>query len=57
MGSGVFIDAKTNEFDALVVDEVQIPLNVSNLGENQIKEVINAAKFSVSLLMKIKGNN
>ena len=51
IGSGVFIDAKTNEFDALVVDEAH-RLNeksgmFQNLGENQIKEIINAAKFSV----------
>jgi len=50
-GSGAYMDAKKNEFDALVVDEAH-RLNeksglFANLGDNQIKELINAAKFSV----------
>lgn len=50
-GSGVYTDTGTNEFDALIVDEAH-RLNeksgvFQNLGENQIKEIINAAKFSV----------
>jgi len=50
-GSGSFIDSNTNTFDALIVDEAH-RLNAksgmfSNLGENQIKEIISASKFSV----------
>jgi len=50
-GSGSFTSAKKNEFDALVIDEAH-RLNersglYANLGENQIKELIDAAKFSV----------
>jgi len=50
-GSGGFIDAVPNEYDALVIDEAH-RLNkqsglYGNLGENQIKELINASKFSV----------
>ena len=50
-GSGVYTDAEANIFDALIVDEAH-RLNeksgmFQNLGENQIKEIINAAKFSV----------
>ncbi len=53
-GSGSFIDAKLNEYDALIVDEAH-RLNkhsglFGNLGENQIKEIINASKFSVFFL-------
>jgi hypothetical protein len=50
-GSGVYTGANSNEFDALIVDEAH-RLNeksgmFQNLGENQIKEIINAAKFSI----------
>ncbi len=50
-GSGSYLDAPKDEFDALIVDEAH-RLNeksgmFSNLGENQTKEVINASKFSV----------
>lgn len=50
-GSGAFTDAPKNAFDTLVVDEAH-RLNeksglYSNLGENQVKEIINAAKFSI----------
>lgn len=50
-GSGSFHAADLNEFDVLVVDEAH-RLNeksglFSNLGENQVKELLNAAKFSV----------
>jgi uncharacterized protein len=50
-GSGSFTSAEKNEFDALLVDEAH-RLNeksglYANLGENQIKELINTAKFSV----------
>jgi len=50
-GSGSFIETQNNEFDALIVDEAH-RLNkhsglFGNLGENQIKEIIAASKFSV----------
>lgn len=51
VGSGCFIDIDKDTFDVLLVDEAH-RLNeksgmFSNLGENQIKEIINASKFSV----------
>jgi len=54
VGSGKFTDTKTNEFGALIVDEAH-RLNeksgmFQNLGENQIKEIINAAGFSIFFL-------
>jgi DUF2075 family protein len=50
-GSGAFTDTPKNTFDTLVVDEAH-RLNeksglYSNLGENQVKEIISASKFSV----------
>ncbi len=50
-GSGSFHSVKNNTFDALIVDEAH-RLNAksgmfSNLGQNQIKEIIDAAHFSV----------
>lgn len=47
-GSGTFYDAKANEFDVLIVDEAH-RLNqksglYQNKGENQIREIIDAAK-------------
>jgi len=50
-GSGSYINTPNNEFDALIVDEAH-RLNrksgmFKNLGENQIKEILNAAKFSI----------
>jgi uncharacterized protein len=50
-GSGVFVDAEKATFDALIVDEAH-RLNeksglYQNLGDNQIKELIDATKFSV----------
>ncbi len=49
--SGSFYDIETNTFDSLIVDEAH-RLNAksglfSHLGENQIKELINAAKLSI----------
>lgn len=51
VGSGNFIETKPNTMGALIVDEAH-RLNLksgmfSNLGENQIKEIVNAAHFSV----------
>lgn len=50
-GSGSFIDVNSNVYDCLLVDESH-RLNAksgmfSNKGENQIKEIIHAAKISV----------
>lgn len=50
-GSGRFIDEERNKLDCLVVDEAH-RLNeksglFQNRGENQIKEIINVAKFSI----------
>ena len=50
-GSGSFIRSEENEFDVLIVDEAH-RLNeksglYGNQGENQIKEIINAAKTSI----------
>ncbi len=50
-GSGSYYDVPSNRIDSLIVDEAH-RLNeksgfYSNKGENQIKEIINAAKFSV----------
>ncbi|GKX65939.1 DUF2075 domain-containing protein [Inconstantimicrobium mannanitabidum] len=50
-GSGVYTDTEENEIDVLVVDEAH-RLNAKsgmfkNLGENQIKEIINTAKVSI----------
>ncbi|WP_426094059.1 DNA/RNA helicase domain-containing protein [Flavobacterium sp. DSR2-3-3] len=50
-GSGSFTSVMPNIFDALIVDEAH-RLNAKsgmykNLGENQIKEIMNATKFSI----------
>ena len=50
-GSGNFIDEDSNKLDVLIVDEAH-RLNAKsgmfqNKGENQIKEIINASKFSI----------
>lgn len=50
-GSGAYTHTEENAFDALIVDEAH-RLNeksgmFQNLGENQIKEIINAAKLAV----------
>ena len=50
-GSGQFTDENSNGIDCLIVDEAH-RLNAKsgmfqNLGENQIKEIINAANFSI----------
>ena len=50
-GSGNFVDEESSKLDVLVVDEAH-RLNAKsgmfqNKGENQIKEIINAAKFSI----------
>ncbi len=50
-GSGSFVDTQSNTFDFLIVDEAH-RLNeksglYANMGENQIKELINASKCTV----------
>lgn len=50
-GSGSFVESAENEFDVLIVDEAH-RLNAKsgmfqNLGENQIKEIVHASKFSI----------
>ncbi|MBN3967202.1 DUF2075 domain-containing protein [Pseudomonas gregormendelii] len=50
-GSGAFIGTEPNTYDALIIDEAH-RLNeksglYGNLGENQIKELINSAKCSI----------
>lgn len=50
-GSGQFTDSEKNEVDVLIVDEAH-RLNAKsgmfqNLGENQVKEIINASNFSI----------
>ena len=52
-GSGKFIEEESNALDCLVVDEAHRLTEKSDFfghGENQIKEIINAAKFSVFFL-------
>ncbi|MBA4056901.1 MAG: AAA family ATPase, partial [Marivirga sp.] len=53
-GSGAFTETRPNMYDALIVDEAH-RLNeksglFSNLGENQVKELINSAKCSIFFL-------
>ena len=54
--SGSFTTAKSNQFDVLIVDEAH-RLNkksgfYGNQGENQVKEIINASKFSIFFIDK-----
>lgn len=49
-GSGCYIEENKNKFDALIVDEahrVTEKTGPYKKGENQIKEIINASRFSV----------
>lgn len=50
-GSGSFVSSIDNEYDALITDEAHRLVEKSglfgNLGENQIKEIISAAKVAV----------
>lgn len=50
-GSGQFTEAESNEINCLIVDEAH-RLNeksglFANIGENQVKEIINASNFSI----------
>lgn len=53
-GSGSFVETKSNHFKTLIVDEAHRLNEMSglygNLGENQIKELINAAQCTVFFL-------
>lgn len=53
-GSGSYINARSNSYDCLIIDEAhRLRLRSgfrSNLGENQVKELINATKISVFFL-------
>ena len=49
-GSGSYINEKSNEFDALIVDEAHRLTEKTGFlkrGENQIKEIINATRFAI----------
>jgi DUF2075 family protein len=54
VGSGAFINTPADTFNALIVDEAHRLNKMSgmygNLGENQVKEIIQAAQFSVFFL-------
>ena len=54
LGSGSFIGAKENSYDALFVDEAHRLNQKSgiyrNMGENQIKEIIHASRISLFLI-------
>ena len=54
VGSGFFYDKKTNYVDFILADEAhRLKLKsgyMSNLGENQVKEIINAGRVSVFFL-------
>lgn len=52
-GSGTFTKTNSNTFDALIVDEAHRLNEKSGLfskGENQVKEIINSARFSIFFL-------
>lgn len=54
--SGAFTTTESNQFDVIIVDEAH-RLNkksgfFGNLGENQVKEIINSAKFSIFFIDK-----
>ncbi len=51
--SGVFVDARLNELDAIIVDEAHRLNEKSGMyrkGEHQIKEIIHASRFSIFFL-------
>ena len=54
VGSGQYVDTESNTFDVLIVDEAhRLSLKsgmYQNLGENQIKEIINASKLAIFLV-------
>ncbi|MBQ9701928.1 MAG: DUF2075 domain-containing protein [Bacteroidales bacterium] len=54
VGSGKFVETDSNTFDVLIVDEAHRLSMKSgmyqNLGDNQIKEIINASKLAIFLV-------
>jgi len=57
-GSGSFVSTSENEYDMLIVDEAhRLGLKSGlyrNLGENQIKEIINASKLSIFFIDELQ---
>jgi DUF2075 family protein len=57
-GSGSFVSTNTNEYDMLIVDEAhRLGLKSGlyrNLGENQIKEIINGSKLSIFFIDELQ---
>ena len=57
-GSGSFVSTSSNEYDMLIVDEAQrLGLKSGlyrNLGENQIKEIINGSKLSIFFIDELQ---
>lgn len=54
-GSGTFIDSECNDYDAIIVDEAHRITEKTGFfkkGDNQIKEIINAGKFTVFFIDK-----
>ena len=56
-GSGTFIDANENDYDAIIIDEAHRLTEKTGFfkrGDNQIKEIMNAGKFSVFFIDKFQ---
>ena len=56
-GSGTFIEADENDYDAIIVDEAHRLTEKTGFfkkGDNQIKEIINAGKFCVFFIDKFQ---
>lgn len=57
-GSGSFVSTNSNEYDMLIVDEAhRLGLKSGlyrNLGENQIKEIINGSKLSIFFIDELQ---
>ena len=56
-GSGTFIDSGSDDYDAIIVDEAHRLTEKTGFfkkGDNQIKEIINAGKFTVFFIDKFQ---
>ena len=56
-GSGTFIDSRSNDYDAIIVDEAHRLTEKTGFfkkGDNQIKEIMNAGKFTVFFIDKFQ---
>jgi len=56
-GSGTFIDSDSDDYDAIIVDEAHRLTEKTGFfkkGDNQIKEIINAGKFTVFFIDKFQ---